>query len=201
MKAVPYRERLIPLLIVLAVVSLPAIGLRAACLGNSCGDPAVSAARVPFCSLPPGLRSDIANGYREKRSPDVLVVPREPAFAGWASRGQRGVRPLWPSTEEPPPQQVPLVFSGAGIRPDAPIPDGATLDRVAPTLIDLLGIEWNNPAVHPGAPLPVTSSGDVPKLVLVLALEGVGSEDLLKGPGDCEAFVQRCRQLRFWKRK
>ncbi|MEX2274844.1 MAG: hypothetical protein WEA10_04670 [Actinomycetota bacterium] len=128
--------------------------------------------------MPSNLRADIAAGYREKRSPDVLVVPHEAVFAGWKEGGQSGVRPLWPSTVGTSSQEVPLLFTGTGIAPGATVPAGTTLDRVAPTLMEILGIEWNNPAVHPGAPLEITASGPPPRLVLVVALEGIGSADV-----------------------
>ncbi|MGH2577198.1 MAG: hypothetical protein ACRDG9_05535, partial [Actinomycetota bacterium] len=53
---VVFGRRLLVLLLVLAVIGVPAGVLRAACVGKSC--PAeVAPARVPFCPLPAELKS------------------------------------------------------------------------------------------------------------------------------------------------
>lgn len=181
MVGVTYRTRLVPLLTVLAVVALPAIALDIACIGSSCDEPAAASSEVPFCSLPAPLREDLAAGYREQRSPDVLTVPGEPVLWGWDGGGQRGVDPAWPSANDPPSGRVPIVFAGTGVHPNAPIPDGAGLDAVAPTLLEALGSDWAFPGVHPGEPIAITST-ERARLVLVVALKGIGSAELEAQP-------------------
>jgi hypothetical protein len=75
-------RRLVGLLIMSALVAAPAVVLRAACVGKTCGSPDATQARVPFCPLPDRLKSLISAGYRDKRSPDVLAVPAGPVAGG-----------------------------------------------------------------------------------------------------------------------
>ncbi len=177
----PYR-RLLTLLVVLAAVALPAVILNVACIGNSCEDPGAAAAEVPFCSLPAELRADLTEGFREQRSPDVLAVPVRPVLRGWGDAG-RGVEPAWPWTDDPPDGRVPIVLSGAGVTPGTAVPAGTSLTAIAPTVLDLLGAEWAFPGVHPGEPIALGHGGETPRLVLIVALKGVGSEELRAGPG------------------
>lgn len=177
-----HRSRQLSLLIVLGVVALPAVGLRALCVGDSCGSRHERSARIPFCSLPAALRSDISAGFYDGRSPDVLAIPEEPIIRGGID-GERGVAPAWPSAEGTPSMSVPLLFSGAGVRTSAEIPDGATLASVAPTLGAIIGLAWQNPGVHPGTALEGIGDGGAPRLVLEVAWKGIGGEDLAAHPG------------------
>lgn len=177
-----HRSRQLSLLIVLGVVALPAVGLRALCVGGSCGSGPGRSARIPFCSLPAALRSDISAGFYDGRSPDVLAVPEEPIIRGGID-GERGVAPTWPSAEGTPDMSVPLLFSGTGVRTSAEIPDGTTLASVAPTLGAIIGLAWLNPGVHPGAALEDIGDGEAPRLVLEVAWKGIGGEDLAAHPG------------------
>ena len=177
-----HRSRQLSLLIVLGVVALPAVGLRALCVGDSCGGQPERSTRIPFCSLPAALRSDISAGFYDGRSPDVLAVPQDPVIRGGID-GERGVTPTWPSSEATPSTSVPLLFSGEGVRASAEIPDGTTLASVAPTLGAIIGLAWGNPGVHPGSALEHIADGKAPRLVLEVAWKGIGGEDLAAHPG------------------
>jgi hypothetical protein len=77
-----------------------------------------------------------------------------------------------------------LVFSGEGVRASAEIPEGTSLSSVASTLGAIMGLEWQNPGVHPGKVLGDVVGTRAPKLVLEVAWKGIGREDLAAGPGD-----------------
>src|SRR5688572_2063207 len=103
------------LLVVAAIVAAPSIVLQATCPGRSCARS--GPARTPFCSLPEDLRTKIAAGYREGRSPDVLgvtggtgIVGSVPAVGSPTSIGG------WPSTSPPTETRIPIVFWGDGVR-------------------------------------------------------------------------------------
>ncbi|HEY5859249.1 MAG TPA: hypothetical protein VIX62_03080, partial [Actinomycetota bacterium] len=71
----PIGSRLTTLLVVLALVALPAVALRAFCVGKSCDSgEATASAAVPFCPLPAELRGLISAGFRQGRSPDVMAA-------------------------------------------------------------------------------------------------------------------------------
>jgi hypothetical protein len=176
------HSRQLSLLVVLGIVALPAVGLHALCVGDSCGEEAEPRARIPFCSLPAGLRSDISAGFYDGRSPDVLAVPEEPIIRGGID-GERGVAPGWPSVEGGSSMSVPLLFSGEGVRASADIPDGTTLAAVAPTLGAIMGLSWQKSGVHPGTALEGIGDGEAPRLVLEIAWKGIGAEDLAAHPG------------------
>jgi hypothetical protein len=177
-----HRSRQLSLLIVLGLVALPAVGLRALCVGDSCGRQPERSTRIPFCSLPAALRSDITAGFYDGRSPDVLAVPEEPILRGGID-GERRVAPAWPSVRDTPNTSVPLLFSGEGVRASAEIPDDTTLASVAPTLGAIMGLAWQKPGVHPGTVLEGISDGEAPRLVLEVAWKGIGAEDLAARPG------------------
>lgn len=180
--AVVSGRRLIVLLIVLAVIGAPAVALRALCAGNSCDASSVAEPRVPFCPLPDALKAAIADGYREDRSPDVLAVTGSvPAFTELPD-GQ--LRVPWPSVGEPIPGTVPIVFAGAGVRAGATVPDGTTLDSIAPTVSQILGFDRPFPDVRSGTPVPDVAGGDRPRLVLLIAWKGMGTAELDASPGE-----------------
>jgi Type I phosphodiesterase / nucleotide pyrophosphatase len=176
------RGRLLTLLVVLGILALPPVVLRAACIGNTCEGEGSSSAHVPFCSLPADLRTEIAAGYNEERSPDVLAVPADSQVVGWGAGldpEQGGIAPPWPSTARGSPTEVPMVLSGSGIRHGVRLPAGTQLDAVAPTLLGVLGSKWAHPNVHEGTAIPhVASGGPPPRLVLLVAWKGVGTESL-----------------------
>jgi len=180
-------RRLIVLLLVLAAVAAPAGVLRALCLGNACDDSSSASPRVPFCSLPADLRQQIANGFREGRSPDVLAVARgTPLFTDVA-----GLRVPWPTTAASAADtRVPLVFAGPRVEAGAAIPDGVTLDRVAPTVADLISLDRPFPDVRSGTLIdgvagpPDAHTPAQPRLVLLVAWKGVGSAELEGSPDE-----------------
>lgn len=168
----------------LALVGAPAVVLRVLCVGSSCdASEADAQASVPFCPLPQGLRREVAAGFREGRSPDVMA-----ATAGLdvvSTQVQRGARVPWPGTEESdgvsglPDTRVPIVFLGAGVRP-GDLPPGSGLDTIAPTLEEITGFRRAHPEVRTGAAIDgVAAEGSAaPALVVIIAWKGIGTTNL-----------------------
>jgi hypothetical protein len=179
-------RRLLVLLLVLAAVAAPAGVLRALCVGNACEDSSSGTPRVPFCSLPADLRTQIANGFREGRSPDVLAVARGTPLYTDVGR----LRVPWPATAASTDTRVPLVFAGPRVEPGAAIPGGVTLDRVAPTVADAVSLDRPFPDVRSGTTIdgvagpPDARTPARPRLVLLVAWKGVGSAELEGSPDD-----------------
>src|SRR5918997_5439559 len=128
----PSGRRLLVLVAVCAVVGTPAGVLRAMCAGQTCDRSGTGSPRVPFCPLPATVRTLLANGFYEGRSPDVIGVTNIPVAAGAGS----AVTP-WPSADVGQDLRVPLAFLGVGVDPRAGLDEGVTLDRVAPTLMEI----------------------------------------------------------------
>jgi hypothetical protein len=172
-----FERRLTTAIVVAALVALPAFTLRVLCVGRSCDTGDDASAEVPFCSLPADLREPVAAGFREGRSPDVLVVARRTGIAGGSSSAP-GVP--WPgsSAEE---ADVPIVVWGTGVAADAEIPAGTGLDDIAPTIARIIGLARPHPEVRSGAAIEGIATGEPPRLVLEIALEGMGSTDLRTG--------------------
>lgn len=156
------RKRLILAVGIAALVALPAGVLAGLCAGNACRREARATGRVPFCSLPTELRSLIAAGFREGRSPHVLTVGPDVTDAGSTT--------------------VPIAFAGTGVAPDVEVPTGATLDAVAPTLAEVIELRRPHPGVRSGEAIEGIASGEAPRLVLLVAWEGVTSRDLERKP-------------------
>jgi hypothetical protein len=173
-------RRLLVMLVVLAAIGIPAAVLTATCAGRSCDALGGETDRVPFCPLPAALKDGIASGFREGRSPDVLgVAAGTPVYTDVG-----GLRTPWPTSDLPTDPRVPMVFAGAGVTDGGSVPDGATLDRVAPTVSDVLGFERDHPEVRSGTSIAGIADGDRPRLVLLIAWKGVGSSELEARPGD-----------------
>lgn len=176
---------------VLVLVGAPAVVLRMFCVGSSC-DGAAAGARpsVPFCPLPAELRRQIASGFREGRSPDVMAATT--GAADVAVEVQRGVRVSWPGPEPgfgSADTRVPVVFIGSGVRAGS-LPPGVGLDAVAPTLERITGLRRPHPEVRTGEAIDgVAAAGETP-LVVLIAWKGVGSRDLEAQPG-AWPFVRR----------
>jgi hypothetical protein len=169
------RRRLLLLLTALAVLVAPAIVLRAACAGKSCPEPPAAAQPPPFCGLPEDRRALIAAGFRDTRSPDVL------AFEKVATDLEGGPTLGW--SMDPEATHVPLVLVGSGVRPGA-LPEGITLDRLAPTLELIAGLRRPHPDTRTGTALHgVARRGFRPPLLVVIAWKGVGAEGLLRHAG------------------
>ena len=154
-----FDRRVVVALSVIALILAPAAVLRALCAGHSCDEQDEGAANVPFCSLPDDQRAGIVAGFREGRSPDVLVAP-----------------------DETPDARVPLVFAGAGVDPSASIPPGTPLDAVAPTIAEIIGLDRPHPEVRSGSAIEGVASGASTKLVVLVVVEGLGTRDLPGSP-------------------
>jgi hypothetical protein len=169
-------RRLFVLLLVLGAIAVPAGVLRAACAGRSCSSDEAPA-RVPFCPLPSWIKDDIAAGYREGRSPDVLAVTERP---GWSGRPSE---PPWPSVADGPSvTSVPIVFTGFGVVGGARVDEGTRLDAIAPTIAGAIGFQRPHPGVRSGVAVPGVADGDRPTLVVEVALAGVGTRDVEAHP-------------------
>lgn len=156
------RRRLLVAVSVAALVALPAGVLAGLCVGNACRRQERAVGRVPFCSLPQDLRSLIAAGFRDGRSPHVLTVSSELADAK--------------------PTTVPLAFAGTGVTPATPVPPGTTLDAVAPTVAEVIEVRRPHPGVRSGEAVDGVASGEAPRLVLLVAWKGVSSRELERKP-------------------
>lgn len=168
-------RRLLVLLVVLAGAGVPAGVLQLVCAGKSCQEDTGAPARVPFCPLPDALKELVANGYREGRSPDVLGVSRDLPV----STEVGGRRISWPSVGGPADDGIPVVFAGRGVVPGN-LPEGVTLDRIAPTVSGIIGLDRAHPEVRSGRAIEDVV-GDIdaaPRLVLLIAWKGLGSRDL-----------------------
>jgi hypothetical protein len=179
---VPIGNRLITLLVVLALVALPAVALRVLCIGKSCDtSEATQGAVVPFCPLPGGLRASIAAGFREGRSPDVLGVS-DRSGGGVGTQIGPVMEVPWPSVAEPADTAVPIAFVGAGLS-GSPPPPGTGLDDIAPTMAQAMGFRIPHPEVGAGEPVPgvalapsqARTQADV---TILIAWKGVGTSDL-----------------------
>ena len=163
----------------LGTIAIPAGALRAACVGGSCStEPAQ--ARVPFCPLPDWMKRDVAAGYYEGRSPDVLAVT---ARSGMSAAGD-GATP-WPSVADGPSvTRVPIALWGRGVRTGARVPAGTKLDAIAPTIADAISLVRGHPDVRSGTAIPgVADPSDAPRLVVEVGLIGVGSDDVAGAGG------------------
>ncbi|HEX6580666.1 MAG TPA: hypothetical protein VF195_07330 [Actinomycetota bacterium] len=169
------------LLVVAAIVAAPGIVLQATCPGDSCARS--GPARTPFCSLPEELRTRIAAGYREGRSPDVLAVTGGTGVVGSVPAvGAPTTVGSWPSTSSPIDTRTPIVFRGAGVRGASSVPAGTELRQIAPTIAQILRFDRPFPGVRSGRPIPGIAGPDVPRLVLAIVWKGVGTADLENDP-------------------
>jgi hypothetical protein len=165
------------LLVALAAIGIPAAVLTATCAGRSCQSAGVGDVRVPFCPLPQAIKDGIVNGFREGRSPDVLgVADGAPIYTGIGR-----TRTSWPAAGASTDTSVPIALSGAGVSRGTALPDGMTLDRIAPTVSRVLGFEREHPEVRSGTAVPGVSDGTRPRLVLLVAWKGVGTRELGDG--------------------
>ncbi|MEO8477935.1 MAG: hypothetical protein ABI572_12925 [Actinomycetota bacterium] len=170
-------RRLTLLLVVLTLIGAPAFVLRAFCVGESCAKAGPVSASVPFCPLPSWLRDQIAAGFRDGRSPDVLAVTDDSTHV----RELGGT--TWPSTANVRrATEVPLLFMGPGIR-GGELSSGLALDRIAPTLEPLLGLRRTHPEVRAGAAIPgVVREGSRSPLVVTIVWRAVGMPELEARP-------------------
>jgi len=171
-------RRLLVLLVLLAAIGLPAGVLQAFCVGRSCDAATNGSPRVPFCPLDATLRELIANGYRDGRSADVLGVSGDiPIFTELG-----GTRIAWPSADAD--SRVPVVFWGSGVASGASMPQDVGLDRIAPTVSEILAFDRPFPDVRSGEPIEgvVARARSRPRLVLLVAWAWAGTADLEDHP-------------------
>ncbi|MDQ4025331.1 MAG: alkaline phosphatase family protein, partial [Actinomycetota bacterium] len=141
------------------------------------------------CDLPIEQLRRIRRGYVPGRSPELLVVPREPNYFGsFASYTHSGP---WDYV-----QSIPLVFYGPGyIKPQGEI----TLDRettiadLAPTLAELLDTPF--PGGRPGtaiteALLPEEERAGIPKVIVTVVWDG-GGWNVLEAWPDAWPYLRR----------
>lgn len=172
------RRRLLLAVLAAVLVAAPAAILAGLCLGNACRRSDPNQGRVPFCSLAPELRSLIAAGFRDARSPHVLALTgRTPVIGSSATDEIR-----WPSVNDTAPADVPMVFAGTGVASGAEVPSGTTLDAVAPTLAEVVGLRRPHPGVRSGSSIPGLASGEAPRLVVLVAWKNVSSRELERRP-------------------
>jgi hypothetical protein len=163
------------LLAVLAVASVPAVALRAACVGKSCPAPPPAASPPPFCVLPQEDRALIAAGFREGRSPDVPVF-------GPITTEIDGREVDW--SMAPAVTRVPLAFVGPGLLTHR-LPAGVTLDHVAPTLALAAHVRRPHPEARSGEAIgDLVRPGERAPLLVVIAWKGIGSSTLRGDRGD-----------------
>jgi predicted AlkP superfamily pyrophosphatase or phosphodiesterase len=134
------------------------------------------------CALPTRELRRIRRGYHPGRSPDVVMVPREPNFfGGFVATSHSGP---WDYL-----QRVPLVFYGPGfIRPRGGVDLGreVTLADIAPTLAALVGSPW--PRDRPGRVIseilvPQEQRPEPPRVVVTIVWDGGGWNVLDAWPG------------------
>ncbi|MGH2692188.1 MAG: hypothetical protein ACRDHM_06760 [Actinomycetota bacterium] len=175
------RKRLLLTIAAAGLVALPAAVLAGLCLGNACERAGQARGRIPFCSLPLELRSLIANGFRDGRSPHVLAVSGptpvspHPDFSNAADGS-------WPSLDDAAPKRIPLAFAGTGISPGAEFPEGTTLDALAPSLAEIIGLRRPHPGVRSGEAVVGIASGETPRLALLVVWKNVTSRELEQRP-------------------
>lgn len=177
---------------ILAAIGIPAGVLRAVCAARTCAGNDVGQARVPFCPLPDALKANLAAGFREGRSPDVLAVTSGRTIVGGGDPVDASV--AWPGLGSASSTGVPIVFWGTGVDPGATVANDAGLDQIAPTISDALGFRRPHPDVRAGVSLPGVANGDRPRLVLEIALEGVGSRTIEHHRGEWSRLLSLLRR-------
>jgi hypothetical protein len=73
---------------------------------------------------------------------------------------------------------MPLGFWGEGVATGLALPEGVTLDSVAPTLAAIAGVKRPHPEVRSGEAIDRVASGDPPRLLVLLVWKDISSADL-----------------------
>jgi hypothetical protein len=180
MPGVSTNRRATLLALVALALAAPAVAFRVLCVGRACPERAGPPGPVPFCSLPAETRDLLAAGFRDGRGPHVLAVAGQTPVVGGDGPGLPSV--AWPGVRPDDAGRVPLAFAGTGVAPGAEVPEGTTLDAVAPTVAELIGLDRPHPGVRSGRALPGVAEGPAPRLVLLMVWKGVGSTDLEARP-------------------
>jgi hypothetical protein len=180
-------RRLAQLLVMLAVVAAPAIVLRFLCFGDSCEEQTKAGpTSVPFCVLAPEIRDLVGYGYRQGRSADVLTVVGDGSVRGRVpASGPTGAADEWPGLGSEAATRVPIALAGPGM-PAARLAPGTGLADVAPTLAQAIRLKWPFPQLRDGEALQAGGEGanERPRLLLLVAWKGAGSEELRLSAGD-----------------
>lgn len=134
--------------------------------------------RESGCALPLEYVRRIRRGNYPGRSPDVIVVPREPNFFGaFTSTSHSGP---WDYL-----QQVPLVFYGPGFirsQGDLTLNREVTVADLAPTLAELLDVDFPTAVGKPIEGVLDPARSGPPKLVLTVVWDGGGWNTLRTWP-------------------
>ena len=179
----PLGQRAAAFAIAAVLIGVPAVVLRVLCVGDSCSTSAQASAETPFCSLPDGLRRSISAAVRDGRSGELLAATRKPRVIGGSAFKVASKQPLWPSLQSS--QKVPIVFAGSGVQEGVALSPGAGLDDVAPTIARVLGFDRSHPEIRSGEALDEAAvpQATPPRLVVVIAWKGVGSNELRSEEG------------------
>lgn len=128
--------------------------------------------------MPAPLFERIRRDYYPGRSPELTTLPAEPnyygAFVGTSHSGP------WDYV-----QKVPLVLYGPGfVKPqgDLSLDREVTVADIAPTMAELLNIEW--PSDRPGRPLSeaLVDERDTPRMIVLVVWDGGGTNVLEQWP-------------------
>jgi hypothetical protein len=170
-------RRTLTVVLVAAAVAAPGALLRALCVGRACERTAAPGARIPFCSLPAGVRDPLAAGFRDGRSADIMAVTGSSDVAG--STGlEHAQKAVWPSTADKDGEEIPLAFWGAGVAPGL-IEGSPSLADVAPTMAALMGLDRPHPEVRSGTEIAGVARGpERPRVVLEIVLKDIGTDDI-----------------------
>ena len=179
-----FGRRAMGLLVVGALLGIPAGALRAMCFNGSCETSARASSKTPFCSLPRGVRDLVASGFYEGRSPDLMAVTGTTSVLGGSAFPGSGPQPLWPSAAAVDAGRVPIVLSGVGVDAGTALPPSAGVDTVSATIARIIGLRRPNPDVRSGSALDDVATGEHPRLVLEVVWAGVGSDELEASPDD-----------------
>ena len=121
------------------------------------------------------------SGFRSGRSPDVLAVTAGAVVAGGSGPAARGASTPWPSSAGISRARVPIAFGGSAVEAGS-VPDGAGLDRIAPTEAELMSFARPHPEVRSGTSIETVTATRPPRLTLQIVWKGVGSDDLEADP-------------------
>jgi len=149
--------------------------------GPGPGEQAQRGWRKAACSLPARHVRLIDRGTHPTRSPELLVVPKAPNFFG-TFRVTTHSGP-WRYLQE-----VPLVLYGPGyvrVQGSIEVDREVTVADIAPTMADLLGIDW--PEGRAGRPLEEAlvspeERPEPPRMILVIVWDGGGWNVLRQWP-------------------
>lgn len=143
-------------------------------------DPAIAGSKWfrAACTIPGSLFERIRRDYYPGRSPELIALPAEPnyygAFVGTSHSGP------WDYV-----QRVPLVINGPGFvksQGDITLDREVTVADIAPTMAELLKIEW--PDDRPGRAVTeaLLDERGIPKMIVLVVWDGGGTNVLEQWP-------------------